>query len=99
VSERTLSVGLLGCGNVGAALVRLLDAHEGDIALRTGCRLAVTRVAVRDPARERELPLDRAVFTDDPGSVVDDPAVDIVCELIGGLEPARSLILRAFAAG
>jgi len=99
VSERTVSVGLLGCGNVGAALVRLLAAHERDIALRTGCRLAITRVAVRDPARERDLPLDRAVFTDDPGSVVDDPAVDIVCELIGGLEPARSLILRAFAAG
>ena len=99
MSERTLSVGLLGCGNVGAALVRLLAAHEGDIALRTGCRLAITRVAVRDPARERDLPLDRTVFTDDPGSVVDDPAVDIVCELIGGLEPARSLILRAFAAG
>src|SRR5438128_2447296 len=56
VSERTLSVGLLGCGNVGAALVRLLEAHGDDIALRTGCRLRIARVAVRDVARDRDLP-------------------------------------------
>lgn len=91
-----MRVGLLGCGNVGAAVVRLLDEHADDIARRAGCRLEVARVAVRDPARVREVPLDPSRFTADPQAVVEDPDVDIVCELIGGSEPAGSLILAAF---
>ncbi len=96
MNEGTIRVGLLGCGNVGAAVVRLLDEHADDIARRAGCRLEVSRVAVRDPARARGVPLDPSRFTADPQAVVEDPAVDIVCELIGGSEPAGSLILAAF---
>jgi homoserine dehydrogenase len=99
VSERIVRVGLLGCGTVGAATVRLLHEHADDIAGRTGCRLQVTRVAVRDPARARDVPLDGSAFTTDGASIVDDPDVDIVCELLGGIEPARTLILRAFGRG
>jgi homoserine dehydrogenase len=99
MSERILRVGLLGCGTVGAAVIRLLHEHGDDIALRAGCRLEVTRVAVRDPARERDVPLPAAAFTDDAEGLVRDPEVDIVCELIGGMEPARTLALAAFAAG
>jgi homoserine dehydrogenase len=95
----TLRVGLLGCGNVGAAVVRLLDAHAEDIARRAGCRLEVARVAVRDPSRVRDVPLEASRFTDDAAAVVEDPDVDIVCELIGGLEPAGSLVLAAFERG
>ena len=99
MSERIVRVGLLGCGTVGAATVRLLHEHADDMASRTGCRLQVTRVAVRDPARERDVPLDGSAFTTDGVSIVDDPDVDIVCELLGGIEPARALILRAFERG
>jgi homoserine dehydrogenase len=91
-----MRVGLLGCGNVGAAVIRLLDEHAADIARRAGCRLEVARVAVRDPSRARDIPLDPARITGDPTAVVEDPEVDIVCELIGGSEPAGSLILAAF---
>lgn len=96
MSERVLRVGVLGCGNVGAAVVRLLDEHRDDIARRAGCRLEVSRVAVRDTAKPRGVPLDAGAFVSDPLAVVDDPDVDIVCELIGGDEPAGSLILAAF---
>ncbi len=99
MTERTVRLGLLGCGNVGAALVRLLSEHAGDIALRSGCRLEVTRIAVRDRGRDRGLPIPVERYTTDGVAVVEDPAIDVVCELIGGVEPARSLILRAFAAG
>jgi homoserine dehydrogenase len=99
VSERALTVGLLGCGTVGAAVVRLLDEHRDDIAARAGCRLEVAKVAVRDTDRERDVPLDRSAFVTDPMEIVDDPAIDIVCELIGGLEPAGSLVLAAFDRG
>ncbi|HEY7400509.1 MAG TPA: homoserine dehydrogenase [Actinomycetota bacterium] len=97
MSERTVRVGLLGCGNVGAALVRLLAEHGDDIARRADCRLEATRVAVLDVNRDRGLPLDPSVFTTDGVAIVDDPAVDVVVELLGGVEPARSLVLRAFA--
>ena len=99
MSERTIRVGMLGCGTVGAAVIRMLHEHADDIALRAGCRVEVTTVAVRDPDLDRDVPLARQAFTTDGASVVTDPDVDVVCELIGGLEPARSLLLEAFAAG
>jgi homoserine dehydrogenase len=97
--ERVVRVGFLGCGTVGAAAIRLLAEHGDDIALRTGCRLEVTRVAVTDLERDRDVPVERSRFTTDGVSIVDDPDVEIVCELLGGVEPARALILRAFANG
>lgn len=96
MSERILEVGMLGCGNVGAAVIRLLDEHRDDIARRAGCRLEVARVAVRDVAKAREVPIDPSRFVTDPMEVIGDPDVDIVCELIGGDEPAGSLVLAAF---
>lgn len=97
--DRSLRVGLLGCGNVGSAVVRLLDSEREDIARRAGCRLEIAKVAVRDPSKDRDVPIDRSSFTSDPMEVLDDPGVDIVCELIGGSDPARSLILGAFDRG
>jgi homoserine dehydrogenase len=99
MAERTVRVGVLGCGTVGAAVIRLLHDHADDIALRAGCRVDVVRVAVRDADRERGVPLDSGAFTSDPGAIVEAPDVDIVCELMGGVDPARGLILRAFEAG
>ena len=88
MSERVMKVGMLGCGNVGAAVIRLLEEHRDDIARRAGCRLEVAKVAVRDPAKPRDVPLDPSRFVTDPLEVIDDPDVDIVCELLGGVEPA-----------
>jgi homoserine dehydrogenase len=96
VGDRVLRVGLLGCGTVGSAVVRLIDAHREEIARRAGCRLEVARVAVRDPARPRDASLPDGALVDDPMTVIDDPGIDIVCELIGGTEPAGSLVLAAF---
>ncbi len=100
MSERApIRVGMLGCGNIGAAVARLLTDHSSDIERRAGCRLEIVRVAVRNPAVERGVGLPADRFTADPEEVVDDPGVDVVCEVIGGIEPARSLILRALRAG
>jgi homoserine dehydrogenase len=92
-------IGMLGCGNVGSALVTLL-AEQGDaIEARTGLRLEVTRVAVHDLAKVRSVELPEGCLTHEAGEVVNDPAVDIVVELIGGIEPARSLVLDALKLG
>ena len=89
--------GVLGCGNVGAAFVALVDSGAGAISGRTGIDLEVTRIAVRDLGLERP-GIDRIAFdkraTTDTHSIVTDPEVDIVVELMGGVEPARSLSLR-----
>jgi len=91
-------VGILGCGNVGSALVRLVDENRGLIARRAGVELSVARVAVHNLAKERDVDLAAGVLTHEAHEVVDDPAVDVVVEVIGGVEPARSLILAALEA-
>ncbi|MEB3324926.1 MAG: homoserine dehydrogenase [Cyanobacteriota bacterium] len=92
-----IGVGLLGLGTVGAGVADILASPEGRHPL-VG-ELALRRVAVRDLARSRAVALDPSLLCTDPQAVVDDPAVEIVVEVMGGLEPARSLILRAIAAG
>ena len=92
-----IGVGLLGLGTVGAGVAAILTSPEGRHPL-VGA-LELKKVAVRDPSRARPVSLPADVVTTDPEAVVDDPAVEIVVEVMGGLEPARSLILRAIAAG
>ncbi|HUR18322.1 MAG TPA: homoserine dehydrogenase [Acidimicrobiales bacterium] len=92
-------VGVLGCGNVGGALVRLLTADAAGIADRTGVRLELTRVAVRDPSRPRSVHVPAGCLTGDAAGLVTDPEVDVVVELIGGIEPARGLVRTALQAG
>ncbi|MBA3653875.1 MAG: homoserine dehydrogenase [Actinobacteria bacterium] len=94
-----IRVGLLGCGNVGAALVQILSAEGDAIAERTGLHLEVTRVAVRNTAKARGVDLPAERFTHDGDSVVNDPDIDVIVEVIGGIEPARSFILDALKAG
>jgi len=93
----TIGIGLLGLGTVGAGVAAILASPTGRHPL-VG-ELALQRVAVRDLNRPRPIELAGELLTTDPEAVVDDPNVDIVVEVMGGLEPARSLILRAIAAG
>jgi len=93
----TIGIGLLGLGTVGAGVAAILASPTGRHPL-VG-ELVLKRVAVRDLNRPRAIELANEVLTTDPEAVVDDPSVDIVVEVMGGLEPARSLILRAIAAG
>jgi homoserine dehydrogenase len=92
-------VGILGCGHVGSALVELLGARRSEVAARTGLDLEIVRVAVRSVARERPVELPAGVLTHDAFDVVADPSVDVVVEVIGGIEPARELIATALSHG
>jgi homoserine dehydrogenase len=93
----TIGIGLLGLGTVGSGVAAILGTPDGRHPL-VG-ELELRRVAVRDLNRPRTVELAAELLSTDPEAVVDDPAVDIVVEVMGGLEPARSLILRAIAAG
>jgi homoserine dehydrogenase len=96
---QVVRVGVLGCGNVGAALVQLVDQQAKVIESRTGLRLEVARVAVRNLARERDVDLPPGLLTRDSRALVEDPDIDVVVEVIGGIEPARELILAALRHG
>ena len=99
MTPERVRIGLLGCGNVGAALVELIDRRGDAIAARTGLRLDVARVAVRSLAKERAVDLPDGVLTLDAAGLAVDPDIDVVVEVIGGIEPARELILAALKAG
>jgi homoserine dehydrogenase len=94
---RTLKVALLGCGNVGAQVARILIDDADALAARTGARLELTGIAVRTIDAPRDVELPRELFTTDADTLVKD--ADLVIELMGGIEPARSLILAAIQNG
>lgn len=99
MSEPTnVRIGLLGCGNVGSALVELVGQQAEVIAARTGLQLEVARVAVHSPAKSRSVSLPEGVLTHDADDVVADPSIDVVVEVMGGFEPARRHILAALEA-
>ena len=98
-SPSSVRVGLLGCGHVGAALVALVAERRPEIARRRALDLEVVRIAVRNTAIDRDVPVSGDSFTTDAASVVSDPDVDVIVEVMGGIEPARELVSTALAAG
>ncbi|EYT48189.1 homoserine dehydrogenase [Brachybacterium muris] len=93
----TLRVAVLGAGTVGTEVLRLITKQGDDLAHRIGGRLEVIGVAVRDLARDRGVHVDPALLTEDASALVRQ--ADLVIELMGGIEPARSLILEAMEHG
>lgn len=94
-----LRVALLGCGNVGSEVFRLLAGQPADLTARVGAPLEVAGIAVRDVARYRDLPGAGELLTTDSMALATRPDVDVVVELMGGTEPARALLLAAMTAG
>jgi homoserine dehydrogenase len=90
---------MLGCGVVGTGVARLLVDHAGRVADRAGAPIHLQRVAVRDVTRKRDPAVDPTRITGRAADVVGDPEVDVVVEVMGGIEPARSLIVEALRLG
>ena len=94
-----IGVGVLGAGTVGGSLIRRLVEDHAAIASKTGIDLVVRRVAVRDLAGERGFVIADDILTSDPATVVEDPSVGLVVEVMGGRDPAGDLVLAALRAG
>lgn len=94
---RDLRVALLGCGSVGAQVARLILEGSDELAARIGARLQLVGIAVRDVSSPRDVDLPAELFTTDAEQLV--LGADVVVELMGGIEPARTLILRALEGG
>jgi homoserine dehydrogenase len=99
VSEpaKPIRVALLGCGTVGTEVVRLLREQAGDLTARVGGRIELAGIAVRRPNRHPDVPAE--LLTTDAATLVAADDVDVVVEVIGGIEPARTLLLTALAGG
>ncbi len=96
---KPLKVALLGCGVVGSEVVRLLGEKAADLTARIGAPLELSGVAVRRPGRKRAVEIAPALLTTDATGLASRPDIDIVVEVIGGIEPARSLLLSAMKTG
>jgi homoserine dehydrogenase len=96
---RTVRVAVLGCGSVGSQVVRLLASQADDLAARVGAEVELVGVAVRRLDAPREVDVPDGLLTTDAHALVTRDDVDVVMEVIGGIEPARSLILAALEAG
>jgi homoserine dehydrogenase len=92
---KSVRIGLLGCGTVGGGVIRLLRDNAEYLASRVGARLEVARVLVRDVDKDRVAELDRTLLTRDPEAILGDPSIDIVVEVMGGVDPTRAYVERA----
>jgi homoserine dehydrogenase len=98
-SDKPLKVAVLGCGSVGSQVVRLLGEQAGDLAARVGAPVELVGVAVRRLDAPRDVDVPEGLLTSDAAGLVARDDVDLVVEVIGGIEPARSLILSALENG
>jgi len=92
-ADKPVRIGMLGCGVVGSSVARLLLADTAELSTRAGVKIELSRIAVRSIKPYEGI--NPALFTTDPFSIVNDPEIDLVIEVIGGIEPARELIMTA----
>ncbi|GAB6274180.1 MAG: homoserine dehydrogenase [Peptococcaceae bacterium] len=94
-----IKIGLLGLGTVGQGTYRILTGNKDNLTQKVGAEIKVTRILVRDLAKDRGLELDPALLTKDYDDILEDPEIEIVVELIGGLNPALNYVLSALDRG
>lgn len=92
-ADKPVRIGMLGCGVVGSSVARLLLADTDELSTRAGVKMELARIAVRTLKSYEGI--DPSLFTTDPFSIVNDPEIDLIIEVMGGIEPARELIMTA----
>jgi len=96
--KESISIGLLGLGTVGSGVVKLVQNHQEQLVHQLGCSLTIHKVLVRDIEKEREVDIRREILTTDYKEVVLNPEIDIIVEVMGGIEDTKKYILEAFQA-
>ncbi len=96
---KPIKVGILGLGTVGGGTFQVLNRNAQTIANRAGCALEISRIATRTPQKAIQWGADPQIVSDDVNALLNDPQIDIVAELIGGVEPARAFVLQALQSG
>ncbi|XID93621.1 homoserine dehydrogenase [Paenibacillaceae bacterium WGS1546] len=96
---KSVNVGLLGLGTVGTGVVRLVEGHQEDLSNQVGSPISISQVLVKDRAKSRNVPIDAAKLTEDPWEIVRNPDIDVVVEVMGGIEHTKEILLEALERG
>jgi homoserine dehydrogenase len=97
--EKRLTIGLMGLGTVGSGVVEILHRDAEDLYAKHGLRANIKRILVKDKNKERGVSVDPNILTTDPADILDDPEIDTVIEVIGGVHPAKEIISEALERG
>ncbi|WP_054956367.1 homoserine dehydrogenase [Paenibacillus dakarensis] len=96
---KPIKVGLLGLGTVGTGVVRIVEGHQEDLSSQVGSPIIIEKIAVKNTEKERSVAVDNAKLTDNPLDVIRDPEIDVVVEVMGGIEQTKEYILEALDRG
>ncbi|MED1946196.1 MULTISPECIES: homoserine dehydrogenase [Brevibacillus] len=99
MEKQSIKLGLMGFGTVGTGVVRIIQAHQEDLQKQTGLSIEVSRILVQDAEKSRNISSMEGVLTTDPASLLDDPEIEVIVEVIGGIHPAKEYILGALERG
>lgn len=96
---RKINVGLIGFGNVGSGVVKILRDKKGMLKEKIGVEVDIKKICDRDISSKRNVKVDKGLLTREASEIINDPQIDIVCELIGGIHPAKEFIIEAIKKG
>ncbi|ATF12429.1 homoserine dehydrogenase [Brevibacillus sp. HB1.4B] len=99
MEKQSIKLGLMGFGTVGTGVVRIIQAHQEDLQKQTGLSIEVSRILVQDAEKSRNISSMEGALTTDPASLLDDPEIEVIVEVIGGIHPAKEYILGALERG
>ncbi|KKK39339.1 homoserine dehydrogenase [Mesobacillus campisalis] len=92
---KAISIGLLGLGTVGSGVIKIIENHQDKLMHQVGCPIQVKKVLVQELGKERAVKIDESVLTTDVNEIINDPGIDVVIEVMGGVEKTRELLLQA----
>ncbi|EXX85553.1 homoserine dehydrogenase [Paenibacillus darwinianus] len=96
---KPVKVGLLGLGTVGTGVVRIVEGHQADLFGQAGSPISIEKIAVKNMAKLRNVAIDAGKLTEDPWDVINDPEIDVIVEVMGGIDQTKAYILEAIARG
>lgn len=96
---KPVKVGLLGLGTVGTGVVRIVEGHQEDLSSQVGSPIIIEKIAVKNTEKDRSVTVESSKLTDDPWDVIRDPEIDVIVEVMGGIEQTKSYILEALDRG
>ena len=92
---KPISIGLLGLGTVGTGVVKIISNHQDKLMHQVGCPVEIKKILVKDLVKERDLTIPSDMLTVSSDEIICDPDIDVIIEVIGGVEETRKLLLQA----
>ncbi|AYK07142.1 homoserine dehydrogenase [Brevibacillus laterosporus] len=99
MEKKQVKVGLMGLGTVGTGVVRIVDAHQEELFNQTGLSIEIHKILVQDKEKARSIVIDQEKITTNADDLIEDPDIDVIVEVIGGIHPTKDYLLKALAKG